>query len=415
VSPSRETFVIVGGNLTAGAAASTLRTEGFDGRVVLIGEEVHPPYERPPLSKDYLRGETRADDALLRPASWYQENGVELLLGTRAARVDPTSRVVELDRGDPVAYDKVLVATGGRNRRLSVPGIHLEGVLDLRTIEDADRIRTEALSGRTAVVVGAGFIGCEVAASLRALGVDVQVVEIFDVPLVRALGPEIGSVYEGIHRDHGVRFHFQQTIERLEGGPRVEAAVTSTGTRIGCDLVVVAVGIEPAVDVVAGSGVALDDGIVVDEFCRTTVGGVYAAGDLANHYHPVFETRMRVEHWDNALKQGAAAARNMMGQEAVFDDPHWFWSDQYDHNLQSMGYAPGADEVVVRGSMEQRDFMAFSLKQGVVRAAVGLNRGKEVRRSAGLIRTRVPVDAAALKDEDVDLRGLVTGRAREGG
>jgi 3-phenylpropionate/trans-cinnamate dioxygenase ferredoxin reductase subunit len=408
VSPSRDAFVIVGANLTGGAAASTLRTEGFDGRVVLIGEEVHPPYERPPLSKDYLRGETKADDALLRPASWYEENGVELLLGAKAT-VDPAARVVELERGGPVQYDKVLVATGGRNRRLRVQGIDLEGVFDLRTIEDADRIRAKASAGRKAVVVGAGFIGCEVAASLRTMGMEVEVVDIFQVPLARALGAEIGKVYEGIHRDQGVRFHFEQTVERLEGDARVEAVVTSRGTRIGCDLVVVGVGIEPALDVVEGTGVALDDGIVVDEFCRTSIEGIYAAGDLANHYHPLFDARMRVEHWDNALKQGAAAARNMMGREAVFDDPHWFWSDQYEHNLQSMGHAADADELVVRGSMEERDFVAFHLKGGVVRAAVGLNRGKDVRRSAGLIRARAQVDAAALKDEDVDLRSLVPG------
>jgi 3-phenylpropionate/trans-cinnamate dioxygenase ferredoxin reductase subunit len=400
------TFLIVGANLTGGAAATTLRTEGFEGRLVLVGEELHPPYERPPLSKEYLRGESKAEDALLHPESWYAENGVELLAGTRATRIDPTDRTVELQGGDRIAYDEVLVATGGRNRRLEVLGASLEGVVDLRTIEDADRIRAEASAGRTAVVVGAGFIGCEVAASLRSLGVEVEVVEIFDTTLVRALGSEVGRVFEDIHRDQGVRFRFGQSVKRFEGTRRVEAVVTTDGSRIECDFAVVGVGIEPAVEVVAGSGVAVDNGIVVDKRCRTSVDGVFAAGDVANHLHPLFGTRMRVEHWDNALKQGAAAARAMMGSEEPFDDPHWFWSDQYDHNLQSMGHLAERDELVVRGRLEDRRFLVFYLKGGTVRGVVGLNKGKEVRRSAGLIRSKARVDPTALRDEDVDLRTL---------
>jgi len=302
------------------------------------------------------------------------------------------------------------VATGGRNRRLAVPGADLEGVLDLRTLEDADRIRAEAAPGRTAVVVGAGFIGCEVTASLRALGVDIEVVEVFQTTLVRALGPEIGAVFEAIHRDEGVRFHFGQSIARFEGPGRVERVVTDRGSRIECDFVVVGIGIEAAVEVVEGSGVAVDNGVAVDEFCRTNVRDLYAAGDVANHLHPLFGTRMRVEHWDNALKQGAAAARNMIGQQAVFDDPHWFWSDQYDHNLQSMGHPDGSDERVIRGRLEERSFAVFYLKDGAVRAAVGLDRGKDVRRSAALIRSGTRVDRAALEDQDVDLRTLVPRR-----
>jgi 3-phenylpropionate/trans-cinnamate dioxygenase ferredoxin reductase component len=405
-----QTFVIVGANLTGGAAATTLRTDGFDGRVVLIGEELHPPYERPPLSKEYLRGEMKAEDALLHAESWYEENGVELLLGATAARVDPTDGAVELVGGDQVTYDKLLVAAGGRNRRLEVPGAGLEGVFDLRTIEDSDRIRAEATAGRKAVVVGAGFIGCEVAASLRSLGVEVEVIEIFETTLVRALGSEVGAVFEAIHREQGVRLHFSQLVERFEGTGRVEAVVTTTGSRIECDFAVVGVGIEPAVEVVAGSEVAVDNGILVDELCRTNVDGIYAAGDVANHLHPVFGTRMRVEHWDNALKQGAAAARAMIGSEEPFDDLHWFWSDQYDHNLQSMGHLADRDELVVRGSLEDRRFLAFYMKEGTVRGVVGLNTGKDVRRSAGLIRSRARVDPGALRDEDSDLRALARGR-----
>lgn len=408
-----ETFVIVGANLTGGAAATTLRTDGFEGRVVLIGEELHPPYERPPLSKEYLRGEAKAEDALLHPGSWYEQNEVEFLLGARATRLDPTEKAVELQGGDRVAYDKVLVTTGGRNRRLGVLGAGLDGVFDLRTIEDSDQIRSEASAGRKAVVVGAGFIGCEVTASLRTLGVDVEVVEIFETTLVRALGAEVGGGFEAIHREQGVRFHFGQSVERFEGTGRVEAVVTTTGSRLECDFAVVGVGIEPAVEVVGGSGVAVDNGILVDERCRTNVEGIYAAGDVANHLHPVFGIRMRVEHWDNALKQGAAAARAMMGSKAPFDDPHWFWSDQYDHNLQSMGHLADRDELVVRGSLEDRRFLAFYMKEGVVRGVVGLNTGKDVRRSARLIRSRVKTDPVSLRDEDVDLRALAP--AQKGG
>jgi 3-phenylpropionate/trans-cinnamate dioxygenase ferredoxin reductase subunit len=402
------TFVIVGANLAGGAAAIALRSEGFQGRIVLIGEERHAPYERPPLSKEYLRGDSTAQDALLRPASWYEDNDVELHLGVRAERVDPGRRVVRLEDGTEVSYQKVLIATGGRNRAPAVNGYDLEGVHDLRTIEDADRIRAAATPGRKAVVVGAGFIGCEVAASLRQLGVEVEVVEIFGTTLQRALGPEIGTVFESLHRDHGVAFHFGQVVERFAGAGRVEEVLTDRGHRIGCDFVVIGIGIAPNVELVEGTGVAMENGILVDQRCRTNVDGIYAAGDVANHWHPLFDRRMRVEHWDNALKQGPAAAGAMMGKEEPFDDPHWFWSDQYDQNLQSIGLLSEWDELVVRGSLEDRSFLAFYLKDGLMMGAVGLNRGKEVRRCGPLIRARRPLDPVALKDEDVDLKKLAT-------
>jgi 3-phenylpropionate/trans-cinnamate dioxygenase ferredoxin reductase subunit len=398
--------VIIGANLAGGAAVSTLRDEGFDGRIVLVGDEHDPPFERPPLSKGYLRGEEDFDGTLLRPRDWYADNGVDLRLGVRATNVDPSSRTVDLEGGERVAYDAVLVATGGANRRLAVPGHDLEGIHELRTRADADRIRTEAVAGRRAVVVGAGFIGSEVAASLRQMGVEVDVVEIFEVPLLRVVGPVVGRVFEEIHRDHGVRFHFREVVERFEGKDRVETVVTDKGARIECDFVVVGVGIAPSTDAVDESPIWVENGIVVDEFCRTNVDGVYAAGDVANHYHPLFGRRIRVEHWDNALKQGATAARNMLGQGVAFDDPHWFWSDQYEHNLQYMGFASAWDEFVVRGNVADRSFVGFYVNDGIIDAVVAVNRGKEVRRSAGLIRSRRPVDLLQLRDEDVDLRKL---------
>ena len=402
-----ETFVIVGSNLTGGAAATTLRDQGFEGSIVMIGAEPHPPYERPALSKDYLRGETAASRTLLHPPEWYGDHGVDLRLGARATGLDPARRTVALEDGDSVPYDRLLLATGGRNRKLTFSGGDLQGVYQLRTIEEADAIRAEAAPGRKVAILGAGFIGCEVAASLRALGVDVEVIDRSSAPLLRVLGPEIAGLYRDVHDDHGVLFHFEEGVEALYGsGERVQEVVTTSGRRIGCDFVVAGVGIEPAVEVAEGTDIALDNGILVDEQCRTSAPDVYAAGDVANHQHPVFGRRLRVEHYDNALKMGAAAARNMLGQDAAFDDPHWFWSEQYDTRLEYEGFAVEWDRLIVRGSLERKNFIAFYLSNGVVLAAAGMNRGKEVRRCAALIKAGRPVDPGALGDEDVDIKKL---------
>jgi 3-phenylpropionate/trans-cinnamate dioxygenase ferredoxin reductase subunit len=411
----RDRIVIVGANLAGGATATTLRTEGFDGPLTLIGAEQWRPYERPPLSKAYLRGEEEREKAFLHPDAWYTDHDVDLRLGVRATRVDTSDRVVELEGGERVPFDKLLIATGGRNRRVQAEGADLEGVHELRTIEDSDAIREEAQPGRKAAVVGAGFIGSEVSASLRARGVEVEVVEFGPAPLVRVLGPDISKVYEAIHRDHGVKFHFGEGVERFEGNGRVEALVTNQGTRIECDFAVVGVGIEPVTEIVEGSGIAVDNGVTVDEHCRTNVDGVFAAGDVANHFHPVFGRRMRVEHWDNALKQGAVAALNMLGRDQVFDDPHWFWSDQYEHNLQYVGHAIAWDELIIRGSLEDRNFTAFYVKDGLIEGVVGLDRGKEVRKAGALVKARRPVDPDLLRDPDVDLKKLGQELARDGG
>jgi 3-phenylpropionate/trans-cinnamate dioxygenase ferredoxin reductase subunit len=403
-----ETFVIVGASLTGGGAAATLRREGFDGRVVLVGAESQPPYERPPLSKEYLRGESPFDKALVQPPGFYDENGIETRFGVRATRADSAEKVVELDGGERVAYDKLLVATGGRNRSLPIPGLDLEGVYGLRTVADSDRIRAEIAPGRKAVVVGMGFIGSEVTASLRQSGVDVVVVDRNEVPLRRVLGEEVGGVVEGIHRDHGTSMFFEDTVAAFEGAGRVERVTTGRGRRIECDFVVVGLGIEPVTELLAGTGVEIDNGVVVDEYCRTGVEGIYAAGDVANHYHPVFGRRIRVEHWQNALKQGPAAARNMLEKGEPYDEVPWFWSDQYEHNLQYAGFHTEWDEFVVRGSMEERNFVAFYRKRGRILAAVAVNRGKDLRRSMPLIKAREPIDATKLCDLDVDLRELAS-------
>jgi 3-phenylpropionate/trans-cinnamate dioxygenase ferredoxin reductase subunit len=403
------TFVIVGASLAGGGAAATLRQEGFDGRVILIGAEPRPPYERPPLSKEYLRGELSFESALVQPSGYYDENGIESRFGVRATRVDAAVKMVELEGGERVAYDKLLVATGSRNRRIPVPGLDLDGVYDLRTVADSDRIRAEIAPGRKAVVVGMGFIGSEVAASLRQSGVDVTVVDRNEVPLRRVLGEEVGRVIEGIHRDHGTSMIFEDRVTAFEGAGRVERVTTARGRRIECDFVVVGLGSEPVTDLLAGTGAVIDNGVVVDEYLRTGVEGIYAAGDVANHYHPVFERRIRVEHWQNALKQGPAAARAMLGKGEPYDEVPWFWSDQYEHNLQYAGFHTEWDELVVRGSMDERNFVAFYRKDERVLAAVAINRGKDVRRSMPLIKAREPVDAAGLCDLAVDLRTLTNG------
>ena len=402
-----ETFVIVGASLAGGGAAATLRQEGFDGRVILIGAEPQPPYERPPLSKEYLRGESSFEQILVQSSDFYGENGIETRFGVRASRVDPAKKVIELDGEEGVAYDKLLVATGGRNRRFPVPGLDLEGVYDLRTMADCERIRAEIGPGRKAVVVGMGFIGSEVVASLRQSGVNVVVVDRNKVPLRRVLGEEVGQVIEVIHRDHEATLIFEDTVAAFKGADRVERVVTQGGRRIECDFVVVGLGVEPVTELLADTGAEIDNGIAVDEFCRTGVEGIYAAGDVANHYHPVFERRIRVEHWQNALNQGPAAARNMLGKDEPYDDIPWFWSDQYDFNLQYTGFHTEWDEVIVRGSMEERNFVAFYRKDERVLAAVAVNRGKDLRRSMRLIKAQRPVDATKLQDPDVDLRALV--------
>jgi 3-phenylpropionate/trans-cinnamate dioxygenase ferredoxin reductase component len=398
--------VILGASLAGATAAITLREEGADGDVILIGAEPQPPYERPPLSKAYLRGEVPFDKALVRPAAFYAEHGIQTMFGTRATRIDPSARVVELEDHRRVSFDALLIATGGRNRTVSIPGVDLDGIYSLRTVQDADRIRAEMIAGRRAVVVGMGFIGSEVAASLRQKGLEVVAIDPSKTPLFRVLGEGVGQTIAKLHRDHGVRMIFEDTVAAFEGTRRVGCVVTKAGLRLECDFAVVGIGIEPAVEALADSGIHVDNGVVVDEYCQTNVSGIYAAGDVANHYHPVFDRRIRVEHWQNAIKQGAAAARNMLGRRIAYDEIHWFWSDQYDANLQYAGFHTQWEQLVVRGRLESASYVACYVNAGRIDAAVGLNRAKELRRIMPLIKARRPVNLERLRDESVDLRSL---------
>jgi 3-phenylpropionate/trans-cinnamate dioxygenase ferredoxin reductase subunit len=410
----RQSFVIIGASLAGVSAAQTLRNQGFDGRIHLIGAEARLPYSRPPLSKGYLRGQERFEEALLKPEDFYAAHDITLRLGTRATAIDPRRKFVELEGGEPIAYDRLLVTTGGRNRTLSVPGADLDGVGYLRQVEEADRIRAEATAGRRVVVVGLGFTGSEIAASLRQLGVDVTAIDSHRAPLARVLGEEVGAVLGNIHRDMGVKLLLEDGVAALEGADRVERVRTRKGTVVPCDLVVAGIGIVPNTELLAAAGAAVADGVLVDARSRTSLPDVYAAGDVANHWHPLFG-RIRVEHWNNAERQGQAAARAMLGDEQPYDYLHSFWSDQYADKIEYVGYARGWDRVVFRGEPERHRFLGFYLEDGAISAAVGLNRGGDPEDPTGeaelkvvgeLIRNRRPVDPTDLADERLDLRRL---------
>jgi 3-phenylpropionate/trans-cinnamate dioxygenase ferredoxin reductase subunit len=405
----QQQFVIIGANLAGGTAAIALREEGFDGQIVLIGAEPYLPYERPPLSKEYLQGKKTFGEILLKPETFYTGHHIQTLLGVSATRINPREQVVELENSDRVPYDKVLIATGVRNRRLRIPGAGLAGIYDLRTVTDADCLRAEGQRGRRAVLVGMGFIGSEVAASLRQHGVEVTVIESFKTPLYRVLGEQIGQIFADIHREHGVQMLFEETVAAFEGGHQVQRVVTSSGRKLDCDFAVVGVGVEPVTEVALGSGVQIENGIVVDEYCQTGVEGIYAAGDVANHYHPIFGRRVRVEHWQNAIYQGRAAARNMLGKCEPYQDIHWFWSDQYNYNVQYTGFHSEWDDVIVRGRLDDGSIIAFYMQHSQIIAAIAINRGKDILRAAALIKARVPVDPDRLRDENVDLRALLPG------
>jgi len=405
-------IVIVGGGMAGGNAAVTLREEGFAGPVVLIGREPGFPFGRPPLSKTYLRSEEDLDGWYVRPTGWYVDHGVECRYETVAA-VDPAAHTVTLDSGEELGYHKVLIATGGRNRRLGIPGSGLPGIHYLRTLAECDAIKQEAVPGRRAVVIGMGFIGCEVAASLTQLGVRVTAVFPGQDPLDRVLGGQVGALMGAIHRAKGVELLPGEQVAAFQGTERLEAVVTATGHRIACDFAVAGVGIQPDIPAVP---VAQENGILTDELCRASAPDVYAAGDLANHLHPLFG-RIRVEHYNNAEKMGQAAARSMLGSAAPYDYLYSFWSDQYEHKIEYVGHADRWDEFVVRGSAADAKLIGFYLVDGVVRAAVGLDRGgdpeldldSEMAACARLVTVRARSAPATLADEHTDLWSLARG------
>jgi 3-phenylpropionate/trans-cinnamate dioxygenase ferredoxin reductase subunit len=378
--------------------------------VVLIGAEEHRPYERPPLSKDYLRGEAGRDKLYVHPDGFYADHDLELRLGSTAVELDTSGRTLTLDDGDRLGYDRLLLATGAEPRRLSIPGAELDGVLYLRSVDDSDALRERLDAGGSVVVVGAGWIGSEVAASARQLGLDVTVIEPASVPLERALGPEVGRIYRELHTANGVRFLAGTGLERFEGSGSVAAVRTSDGHSVEADAVVVGIGAVPRVELASDAGIAAGNGILVGADLRTSSPDVFAAGDVADAEHPLFEERVRVEHWANALNQGPAAARSMLGHEVRYDRLPYFFSDQYDLGMEYSGLAVAWDEVVFRGNPAEREFVAFWLRENRVLAGMNANVWDVTAQIQSLIRSGAQIDPAQLADPDVPLASLAQAR-----
>ena len=400
------TILIVGASLTGAKAAETLRKEGYDGRIVMFGQEPQPPYLRPPLSKEYLRGESELDKVFVHPEAWYAEQRIELHRSTPVRAIEPATREVVLDSGQRVAFDRLLIATGAAPRRLHIPGSDLAGVHCLRTLEDADAIRDAVTSARRAIVIGGGWIGAEVAASIRQLGLPVALVAPDSVPLERVLGADVGTVYRDLHAEHGVELLMNQRAVAFRGQTTIEAVETADGTRIEGDLVVVGVGAQPRTELAVGAGLDVGDGILVDERLETSVPGVFAAGDVAAAWHPLLGARLRVEHWDNARRQGRAAARNMLGLAEPYVRIPYFYSDQYDVGMEYAGYAPIWDQVVFRGEPASRSFVAFWLSDGRVVAGMNANVWKVNDAIAALVGSRQRVAIERLSDPTVALDDL---------
>lgn len=407
MSSERETFVIVGAGLTGAKAAETLRAEGFGGRIVLLGAEDERPYERPPLSKEYLRGEAEAPP-YVHAEDYYSNEGIELRTSTRVVDVDVEAAEVVLEGGERIGYSKLLLATGAEPLMLPVPGAEFDGVHVLRTLADADRLAARLEAGAQVAVVGAGWIGAEFAASARQKGNQVTLIEKGSVPLERVLGTELGAIYRDLHTSHGVRFVGDAAVQAIEGEAQAAGVRLAGGELIEADLVVVGVGVAPRTELAERAGLEIDNGIVVDAGLQTSVPGVFAAGDVANAFHPFYRQHVRVEHWANAQAQGEAAARAMLGNEVSFVEIPYFFSDQYDVGMEYRGLATEWDEVVFRGDRDGREFIAFWIAGERVVAGMNVNVWDVSETIGELIRSRRPLDAGLLADPEVPLEALIT-------
>ncbi|MFL6239169.1 MAG: NAD(P)/FAD-dependent oxidoreductase [Actinomycetes bacterium] len=407
--PTDQTFVIVGASLAGAKAAETLRSEGFDGSVVLIGAEADRPYERPPLSKDYLQGKSEKEKVYVHEAGWYADNNVDLRLSTRATAVDAKAHTVTLDSGEQLNYSKLLLATGSTPRHISVPGADLGGVFYLRTVGDSEALRAAISSGGRVVVVGAGWIGLETASAARGYGADVTIIEPQQTPLYAVLGEELGEVFAQLHRDNGADLRLRTGVQEFRGdGSKVTSVVTDKGDEVPADSVIVGVGIRPNVELAEAAGVAVENGIVVNEFLQSTDPDVYAAGDVANAHNPLLGRNVRVEHWANALNGGPAAAKSMLAKGEPYDRVPYFFSDQYDLGMEYSGLAmPGDyDDVVYRGDKDKREFIAFWLKDRRVLAGMNVNVWDVTDPIQKMIRTQIEVDPAKLADTSTALEEL---------
>ena len=402
----RPTFLIVGASLTGAKAAETLREEGFDGRVILVGAEPHRPYERPPLSKDYLQDGAERDSVYVHPEGFYAEQEVELLRGREVTAVDPEGHTATLSDGETLGWDRLLLATGSEPRRLPIPGADLDGVHVLRTLDDCDRLRDVIAAGGRLFVIGAGWIGAEAAASARTRGMEVTMVEQQSVPLQTVLGAEVGRMYADVHRDHGVELLTGTGVEAIEGDGRAERVRLAGGRTVECAAVLVGVGAAPRTALAEAAGLAVDNGVLVNATLRAG-GDVFAAGDIANAEHPFFGRRVRVEHWANALNQGPAAASAMLGRTEPFERLPYFFSDQYDVGMEYSGLADAEARIVVRGDLAAREAVVFWLgDDGAVMAGMNINVWDVNEQVQALIRSRAVVDPDRLADQDVPLEGL---------
>jgi len=407
--PAESTYVIVGASLAGAKAAETLRQEGFDGHIVLLGEEDERPYERPPLSKGYLLGKEDRSSIFVHEEGWYAENGVDLRLGVRVTALDPGAKQVSLADGGTIAYDRVLLATGASPRRLNAPGADLDGIMYLRRVGDSERLQAALRGAGQVVTVGGGWIGLEVTAAAREAGCEVTVVEPELVALHRQLGPELGGVFTDLHKEHGVVFRFRESVTEFRGsGGKVNGVVTSSGAVLPADLVVVGIGAIPATGLASDAGLDVGNGVIVDAGLRASAPGVFAAGDVANAYHPLYRKHVRVEHWANALNGGPAAAKSMLGQGVSYDAVPYFYSDQYDLGMEAAGLPePDTyDRVVYRGDLAGREFVAFWLSDGMVMAGMNVNVWDVNDDIQALIRSRRRVAEARLADLDVAIPDL---------
>jgi 3-phenylpropionate/trans-cinnamate dioxygenase ferredoxin reductase subunit len=402
----RNTFVIVGGGLAGAKAAETLRAEGFDRRLVLLGAEPELPYERPPLSKSYLAGESTLAEARVHDRSFYDDHAVELLTGREAVTLDAAAREVGLADGSTLGYDRLLIATGAVPRRPPIEGADRDGVSVLRTVADSDRLRQVIERGGRLAVIGAGWIGSEVAATARSGGADVTLIAQAETPLQRVLGKQIGQFFADLHRRHGVQLLAGAQAERIEDGPKV---VLADGTAIEADAVVLGVGVAPAVALAETGGLRVHNGVVTDERLRTSSDRVFAAGDVAAAYHPRYGRRIRVEHWANAGEQGAAAARSMLGADDAYAKVPFFFSDQYDVGMEYFGLHGPGDRLVLRGSIDSGTFQAFwAGSDGTVTAGMHVNDWDASEAIGRLVETGARTDLRELADVDVPLEHLAS-------
>ena len=397
-------IVIIGAGHAAGQAAASLRQAKFEGPITIIGDEAHAPYQRPPLSKQYLAGTQLADKVYLRAEKFYADKDIQLMLGTRATQIDPSTKTINLDNGETIAYEKLLISTGSRPRKLSIEGSDLSGIHYLRTMDDVDGIRADVKPGANLVIVGGGYIGLEVAAVGIELGMNVHVLEMEERILQRVTTPEMSAYYHKLHTDHGVHIHTQTGVTGFSGNDSVEKVLCGD-ENFDADIVIVGIGIIPNIEIAEEAGIHCDNGIVVDDHCRTSDPDIYAAGDCTNHPNPLMNKRLRLESVPNAMDQARVSTANMLGDDKVYAAIPWFWSDQYELKLQMVGFSADGDSQVLRGDMDTHQFAIFYLKEGKVVAADAVNSPKEFMLCKQMIGKSA--DPAQLANPETDLKSLL--------